>query len=260
MFSKTVQETVGISHYHQAEGIHPRAQVIPKGFERVELVTGGRGWVEHEGDWIELTPGSLVWQVAGDSTIGRSDFSDPYRCLSINFRVAKTTKRYVPRITRWSDLVAVRAFTNELVDLWIRKSVNNEILTAYAYGRLSIQARMAQQRSEQSGLPEALQRSQALIEERYPRRLTVTDLSQAAECSVPHLHDLYRRHLQTSPHQAIIERRLQEACRRLSSTYDPVKQIALEVGFSTPAAFSHAFKHYLRMTPLAYRERSQRFG
>lgn len=260
IFSKAIRGTVGISHYHQARGTHPRPQVIPAGFERVELMTGGRGWVEHAGDWVELTPGSLVWQVPGDSTIGRSDFSDPYRCLSINFRVGRGTGRRVPRITRWSDLVAVRAFTDELVDLWIAESVSNEILTAYAFGRLYIQACMAQQRSEHSGLPEPLRRAQDLIDHAYSGRLTIVDLARAAKCSAPHLHDLYRRHLKSSPHQAILERRLQQACRRLSSTNDPVKQIALEVGFSTPAAFSHAFKRTARMTPVAYRERSQHFG
>jgi AraC-like DNA-binding protein len=260
IFSESIQATEGVSHYHQDPDKHPRAQVIPDRYERVELVTGGRGWVEHEEDWVEVAAGSLIWQVEGDSTIGRSDFSDPYRCLSINFRVERGRKRHVPRITRWSDLIAVRAFTDELVDLWIEKSMANEILTAYAYGRLTIQASLAHKRYEKSGLPKPLRRSEALIEQRFSKPLKIADLARAAECSAPYLHELYRRYLDGSPHQAIMERRLRQACLRLSSTNDPIKQIGLDVGFSTPAAFSHAFKRYARMTPLAYRERSRQFG
>lgn len=259
-FSDIIQSIEGISHYHQAPGKHPRAQVTPEGFERVELMTGGRGWVEHEGRWEEVTPGALIWQVPGDTTIGRSDFADPYRCLSINFRVEKTRKRTFPRITHWPDLAAVRAFTEELVDLWIGKSISNEVLTAYAYGRLHIQATLAHQRSEKFSLPKPLLRSESVIEQRFVEPLRVAELARAAECSIPHLHELYRRHLKKSPHQSILERRLQQACRRLSSTSDPVKEIGLDIGFSTPAAFSHAFKRYARMTPVAYRERSRQFG
>ncbi len=255
-----VHGIAGISHYHQVAGSHPRGQVIPEGFERVELLTGGRGWVEHEGTWQELTAGSLVWQMPGDETIARSDHADPYHCLSINFEVGRMEGRRVRRVTRWSDPFAVKAFTGELVDLWIRKLVLPEVLTGYAFGRLYIQACMSQRRLEEGGLPRALQLAQELIGKAYGESLPVSRLAEAAGCSGPHLHDLYRTHLKGSPHQMVMEKRLQEACRRLASTPDPIKRIALEVGFSTPAAFSHAFRRYAGMTPGAYRRRSQQAG
>lgn len=251
---------VGISHYHQVAGSHPRRQIIPEGFERVELLTGGRGWVEHEGHWQELTAGSLVWQMPGDGTIARSDHEDPYHCLNINFQVGRMAGRRVRRVTRWSDPFAVKAFTEELVDLWIGKLVSPAVLTGYAFGRLYIQASMSQRRLEEGGLPRALQIAQELIAKAYGEPLPVSRLAEAAGCSEPHLHDLYRTHLNGSPHQVLMEKRLQEACRRLASTPEPVKQIALEVGFSTPAAFSHAFRRYAHMTPGAYRRRSQQAG
>lgn len=251
---------IGASHYHQDVGRHPRGQEIPRSFELVELLTGGRGWVHHEGEWRELTAGSLVWQMPGDWTIQRSDFTDPYHCLSVKFRTGRSRGRRVPRITRWSDLAAVRAFTDELVELWIRGGVPNELLTTYAFSRLRLQALVGEQRSEQTRLPEALQRSQELIRDRFHERLPVSDLARTAGCSEPHLHDLYRRHLNSSPHQVILEVRLQQACRLLSSTAQPIKRIAAEVGFSTPAAFSHAFRKYARVTPAAYRIRSRRVG
>lgn len=260
LFGEKVYGIASVSHYHQSPGLHPTGQIIPKGYERVELMTAGRGWVEEEGDWVELRAGDLIWQCPGDQTISRSDFEDPYRCLSLNFEVGERTGRRVRRITRWPDLAAVRAFTDEVVDLWIRRAVPNDILTAYAFGRLFIQARLGERQTEASRLPLGLQRAQDHIEQHYAKTVSIGQLARAAECSGPHLHDLYRRHLGQSPHQVLVERRLQQACRRLSSTRDPIKQIALEVGFSTAAAFSHAFKRYAGQTPADYRRRSQQIS
>lgn len=247
-----------VAHYHQRPGCHPTPNVTPRGMERVELLTGGRGWVQHEDAWVEVLPGTLIWQVAGDSTIGRSDFDNPYRCLSIAFQVTQLRHptRPVRRITKWADLPALREFTDELVRLWVEKTIPEDALRAYAYGRLRIQALIGQHQLERLDLPAQVRRARELIEKRYASRLTVPDLASAAGCSGPYLHELFKEHLGTSPYQLILQYRLKEAARRLSSTDQPIKQVAADLGFAHPAAFCQAFRRYAGYTPALYRRRS----
>ncbi|MBA3684155.1 MAG: hypothetical protein H0W72_02825, partial [Planctomycetes bacterium] len=62
-----------VSDYRQAAGRHPTPIRALAGQERIELVTDGRGWVQHEGAWHAVAAGDLLWECAGDWTIGRSD-------------------------------------------------------------------------------------------------------------------------------------------------------------------------------------------
>ena len=39
----------GVSHYHHGRSAHPRPNELRPGQERVELMTGGRGWITHTG-------------------------------------------------------------------------------------------------------------------------------------------------------------------------------------------------------------------
>lgn len=251
------KEVITVAHYSQRAGLHPRANRIPAGVERVELLTGGRGWVEHEGDWLEVRPGHLLWQVRGDDTIGRSDFKNPYRCLSIAFSVRRRDPlRPVARITQWADLPAVREFTDELVRAWVEKSIPSGVFTAYAYSRLLIQALKGEQRFERSRLPEGVRRAREEIETNYHRSLTVARLAEVAGCSEAYLHELFQQHIGTSPYQMILECRLKEAARRLTSTSEPIKLIASEVGFTHASAFCHAFRKYAGHTPATYRLRA----
>jgi AraC family transcriptional regulator len=83
--------------------------------------------------------------------------------------------------------------------------------------------------------------------------LRLKELALMAGCSLPHLHDLFRRHLATSPHQWLIQRRLSAAQERLLGSRRSIKEIAHECGFHDPAAFLHAFKRRTGKTPAAFR-------
>jgi len=247
---------VGISHYHQPVDCHPRSSWVGEGLERVELVTRGKGWIEQDEERVEVRPGSLIWQIEGDITINRSDFRNPYSCLSVNFQIENVTGRRVARFTRWDDLAEVRRFTDELIHLWASRSIPLSVLNTYAYGRLYTQALLGQDMVQRMQLPEPVQRARALIERDYALPLRIRDLAKVAQCSEPYVHELFKKHLGLSPHRLIMESRLKEASRRLTSSYDPIKQIAHDTGFSHSAAFCHAFKGYTGLTPAVYRRQS----
>ena len=91
------------------------------------------------------------------------------------------------------------------------------------------------------------------IENSFAKRLPVARLAKVAGCSVPHLHEEFRRHMDTTPHQAVIQRRLQEARKRLLESRDSIKEISHACGFSDPAAFVRTFKLSTGTTPGTFR-------
>ena len=225
----------------------------------MELVTGGRGWVEIDGEWKEVIPGDLLWHMPGDFTIGRSDFTNPYSCLAVRFQDGGRRRRPVPRLTRWEELDEVRLFTHQVVHLHADDAFDSQVLLRYILSRLHFQAELYLRIQRERGLPVELQQVLEILNRRYAEPLRLTELARGAGWSVPHLHDRFKERLGLSPHQALIRRRIQAAREFLASTNDPIKSVAGKCGFPTASAFCVQFKKATQLSPKEYRER-QLFG
>jgi AraC-like DNA-binding protein len=118
-----------------------------------------------------------------------------------------------------------------------------------------------------------LEAAEASLLERSER---ITDLAEAVESTMradlrrdwsvellarqhgvsrEHLTRVFTRRFGLSPHRYLMELRVQEACRRLRSTHDPIKSILMELGFASHASFIRTFRRYIHVSPTAYRER-----
>lgn len=248
-------ELHSVSHYHQQEGMHPRADTLqPKRF-CLELVTGGRGWVDVDGQWIEVTPGHLLWNGPGTQTIGRSDFGNPYSCLSVRFSCTAHVENFPPRLSRWEEIDEVRRFTREMVRLYADDSFDPHVLLHYIVSRLHFQAMLHLHAQARRGLPVELSRVVDILDQHYAEPLRMDQLARGAGWSVAHLHDRFKEHLGLTPHQALIRRRIQAAREILASTHDPIKSVASQCGFSTATAFCVQFKKSMQLSPKEYRQR-----
>jgi len=245
---------LGVMHFHQRPGCHPVPRILKNDEQCFELVTGGRGWLEVDGEWKEVTPGDLLWQIEGCQTIGRSDFLHPYSCLSVRFIDPGLQQKEGARITRWEELDEVKRFTTEVVRLHADDSFDSGVLLRYCISRLHFQAELFMRRQKEQGLPDELQRTMEMINRRYAKPLRLSELARAAGWSVPHLHDRFKEHLGLTPHQALIRRRIQAAREILASTNDPVKSVADHCGFPTAPAFCVQFKKATRLSPTEYRK------
>ena len=225
----------------------------------MELVTGGRGWVEIDGEWKEVGSGDLLWHGPGDCTIGRSDFTNPYSCLAVRFQDGGYRRRRVPRLTRWEELDEVGLFTRQVVHLHADDAFDSQVLLRYILSRLHFQAALYLRAQRERGLPVELRQVLEMVNRRYAEPLRLAELARGAGWSVPHLHDRFKERLGLSPHQALIRRRIQVARELLASTNDPIKSVAGKCGFPTASAFCVQFKKYTLLSPKEYRER-QLFG
>jgi AraC-like DNA-binding protein len=246
-----------VNHYHQEPNRHPVNMVIPDFKERVEIVTGGRGWILHQNDWREIFPGDLIWNSPGDHTIGRSDFENPYRCLAVTLFAKKKRGSGMPRFSRWPDLEAVGVFTREMSGLFLDEDFDREILFEAIVSQLLLRVRMHARKEGREELPAPLRMVLQRLEASSARPCRVEELAAVAGWSVAHLHEVFKRYLNASPHQMVMRLRLRAVRERLASTTQPVKQIAVECGFADSAALANFFKSATGLTPGAFRDQSR---
>lgn len=92
------------------------------------------------------------------------------------------------------------------------------------------------------------------IEMHLAGELTLAELGRIAQYSPFHLARLFRAATGQSLHQYIIARRLARARHLVESTDLPLKDIALEVGFSDQSHFSNHYRRAFGHTPCIERK------
>lgn len=254
---------IQVGLYRQPPGRHPGCAVsdptpnywkLEEGRELVELVTAGRGWVREGDEWKEVTPGALLWHLPGDQSIGMSDWSNPYHCLTVAFEIPRRlVGRRTIRIARWEDLDEVAKFAEEVIRWNLDERFDRSALFHYTYGRLLFQSRLWQRNEEHAEHSPKLRQAVEWIERHFAEPFSLEDVARIAEWSVPHLHEVFRQKLDITPYQFVLARRIKAAKERLAASNVPIKQLAADCGFSNTAVFCHAFRSRVGVTPLSYR-------
>jgi len=105
-------------------------------------------------------------------------------------------------------------------------------------------------------LAEALQ----IIRTDVATHLSVTDVVNKLCVSKGTLNNLFRKHLNCSPHEEIVRVRMEWARELLRDTTMSVRKISSMIGYQTPEYFCRAFVRETGMTPQKYRFATQRKG
>lgn len=229
------------------------AREIREGREELEFITAGRGLFDVEGGEVVLGRGAVLWHLPGEYTIHRFDPVSPYECAVVRFRVAGAPLRQVPRVTVWRDTAQATAFANELLRSFHGGGFEPRFFAQYAYTRFLFQAHGATLQRADPSLPDPIRRALSFLEDHLASPLTVADLARSVGYSPAHLHALFRSHLNQTPHQVLLARRLDRARHLLATTELYAREVALRTGFSDPVTFTRAFRREVGQTPLEYR-------
>jgi transcriptional regulator GlxA family with amidase domain len=100
-----------------------------------------------------------------------------------------------------------------------------------------------------AGLDPALGRLVALMAESLEEPRPLAELGRLAGLPSWRARRLFARHLGTTPRAYYLRLRLERARQLLSYTRRPVAEVALAVGFSDTAGFSHAYKRTYGVSP-----------
>lgn len=106
--------------------------------------------------------------------------------------------------------------------------------------------------------PWQLRRVEDYVASTAGRRLRIADLAGAIDIGASHFARIFRNTTGRSVHRWIEEVRLIRAEALLRETALPLKQVAADLGFSTPSSFSLAFRRATGTTPARFRAEASR--
>lgn len=95
-----------------------------------------------------------------------------------------------------------------------------------------------------------------LLDASLDRQVTLFELARHVHLSPYHLHRRFREEVGATPHEYLLQRRLQRA-RELLAEGATVTETAEATGFSSPGYFSTVFRRRIGITPTAFRGASR---
>ena len=143
---------------------------------------------------------------------------------------------------------------NEMIDM--RESGQEDLLLLQAYAQamfLNIKKNILRSHKQGDLVEQAIE----YFKQHYHEEVSIEQLAQRLYISPAYLSRLFKRKLNSSPSQCLIEIRIKEAKRLLIQTTLCVQDIAGAVGISDSKYFSRLFKKVEGITPVEYRRKSQ---
>lgn len=109
--------------------------------------------------------------------------------------------------------------------------------------------------SSKDGLPPYLcDRAVDFIDAHLDQSFTLDQVAKALGMSVFYFCRQFKQSMGITPHQYVTRRRIERAKELLWHSKLPITEIALQVGFATPSAFSQIFRRLTGTTPKAFRQ------
>jgi AraC-like DNA-binding protein len=104
------------------------------------------------------------------------------------------------------------------------------------------------------GLPRyKLRRAVEFVDANLDRVIHLKDLARVADASLFHFHRQFKTATGFTPHQFIIQRRIEQAKVLLAQSNLPIIDVAARVGFVDQSHFTTTFRKFTSMTPRIYR-------
>lgn len=102
-----------------------------------------------------------------------------------------------------------------------------------------------------------MRRAREVVDVNIRNRIGVQDLAAACRLSPSHFSYLFKRTNGISPHQWLIERRLEHAKNLLRTTNRTLVDVAFAAGFADQSHFTRVFSRHVMASPLAWRREHQ---
>lgn len=228
----------------------------------------------------EVRTGEMQWRgrfSRGDILVPPPNMStaytddDPLEIAVVSFPTRALAMIYSEVGVEFSSLMSVfgYSFRDELISqlcfrLWDEAADDNPLGSVFADGALMAIAVTLLRRSRPASFPSQraigglapyrLRRATDLAIARLQDDLSIADLAEAAGLSPFHFARALRREVGKSPHEWLLEHRLNRAKEFLRDSNLPIGVIASMCGFKSRAGFGAAFKRILGTTPRGWRD------
>ncbi len=106
----------------------------------------------------------------------------------------------------------------------------------------------------QGGLPRyKLRRAVEFVDANLDQVIHLKDMARVADVSLFHFHRQFKKTTGSTPHQFIVQRRIERAKVLLAQSNLPIIEVAVRVGFVDQSHFTTTFRKLTSMTPRIYR-------
>lgn len=113
---------------------------------------------------------------------------------------------------------------------------------------------ICEQQPKEDNYPQSLNKILYYIRENYTSSIQLDDICKHTSISKQYCMRLFKRHMNTTINDYILELRMKHAAYLLRYTYMNVNQCADYLGFSSVSYFSRVFKKYYGIAPSSYFE------
>ncbi|MHB0775631.1 AraC family transcriptional regulator [Halomonas sp. WWR20] len=224
---------------------------------RQDFFSGGQYHRSPPGNVIQFNPGEVHdGQPGGDSTLGYvMAYVSPAQLEAVfaDGVGRESAGRFRSRDTLIQDPV-LRDAILELVRL-VTQRVGSRIDQEYALYRIATRLVQRDGRFQPGGTisrPDALlKRAKDYVLSHLEDDMSLDDLSQAAHLSKYHFLRLFRQQFGMTPHQYVLNCRINAARHALEAGALP-NEVALRYGFADLSHFNRRFKRIYGMTPYQY--------
>jgi AraC-like DNA-binding protein len=100
---------------------------------------------------------------------------------------------------------------------------------------------------------QSLRLARTYLDRHYDRPITIKQVSQEAALSPYHFIRMFQRVYKQTPHQYVIQRRIEKAKTLLRSSDLSITDICAAVGFESLGSFSALFRRETGLSPSTYR-------
>lgn len=129
-----------------------------------------------------------------------------------------------------------------------------EVLTRISQLSLTMLRNIRTEETKEASITNVrMQRMLDFISRNYQRRISLSDIAGSAFISKSECIRCFKRALNTTPYDYLIEFRLSKATDLLKTSDGSITDIALKTGFQQPSQFGQLFRKSRGCTPLQYR-------
>lgn len=228
-------------------------------FTELIYVLEGSGWLEVENNRVELHPGEVL--ILNPQTSHRNlqpesdDFSvmmlGMYCSYAANFQSA--AHQLVGSHSSPGLVTCIQLFCEELKNQ--QESFESACQQLAQLILLQMNRLYPLMRTTLSNRKSSLEctRVRQFIDEHFSEPITLDQLAAYAGLNKYYLVHVFNREMGCSPISYLIERRITESKRLLSTTTISVQQISSRLGFSSPSYFSQSFRRATGFSPVEFR-------
>ena len=226
----------------------------------VELFVGGEGKSFVDGVAYPHEKGNLLFAKPGQMRHSEKKFS----CFYIHISVGSGEKELLESILpcfKVTNYPLIKSCYVEIIRLYQNGNKDSELLLqSKIYELLDI---ILKESKLKSGIkkvgervsPETLQNAINFIDKNFDKNIVLKDVADAVNFSPVYFHKMFTSSLGITPHQYILNKRLESAKTYLLTTSYSMNDIVEKCGFSSVSYFASTFKKNVGITPSEFRQK-----